>query len=401
MRAIGPASRALALAASAALWLSVVGIDPAHAQSRWLSVYLQTVPLSNGSTELQEGNVSSFNRLRLTSEPVFGTFSVNAAYEHAATFRWRDLIGGTVGVVPGGGEWLKLQWTPIDREHLLWQHRFDRLEIGWRPRRDVDMSIGRQAVSWGTTLFLTPADPFSPFSPADPFREFRAGVDAARLRISPSPLSEIDVVVRQTKTDVGEETTALARGLMTVSNWEISGWGGSLYGDAAGAVAAAGALGAWAIRGETVLRALGGETKFRGTVGLDRLFQLRGKDTYLLVEYQYDQLGAAGPDEYLDVVSSDPFARGELQVIGRDETVLQASVQVHPLWSVSGLWLCNLNDRSVLLSPTVAYSLSNEASIAAGVLVGIGDDEVTAARPLPSEYGLASVTAYLSASWFF
>ena len=391
--------RGLATLLGASLCLG--SVSPAVAQFQLLSGYLQTVPVYNSSTELQESNLTSFSRFRLSSEPVFGAFSINAAYEHAVAFRWRDLTGGSVGVVPSGGEWLNLQWAPSSSEHIRWQHRFDRLAVGWRPTRAVDLSVGRQAVSWGTTLFLTPADPFSPFSPADPFREFRAGVDAARVRISPSALSEIDVVVRATETAVGEETTALARGLMTVNNWEISGWGGSLYGDAAGAVAAAGAFGAWAVRGETVVRQLDGATKLRGTIGVDRLFQIKRRDTLVLVEYQHDQMGAAGPDEYRDIVRSAPFARGEFQVIGRDETVLQASVQVHPLWSIAGLWLWNLNDRSALLSPTVAYSLSDEASVAGGILVGVGDDESTVDRPLPSEYGLLGVTAYLSATWYF
>ena len=50
-------------------------------------------------------------------------------------------------------------------------------------RANADLIVGRQPVSWATTLFLTPADPFSPFDPADPFREYRGGVDAARLRV--------------------------------------------------------------------------------------------------------------------------------------------------------------------------------------------------------------------------
>ena len=74
------------------LWAGAV--SPAHAQSRLLNGYLQTVPVYTGSTELQPTNVSSFNRFRLSTEPVFGTFSANVAYEHAATFRWRDLVGG-------------------------------------------------------------------------------------------------------------------------------------------------------------------------------------------------------------------------------------------------------------------------------------------------------------------
>ena len=381
----------------------VVGCEQARAQSDWVTGYLQTVPLYTGSTTLQDSNISSFNRFRLTTRPVIGQVAVEAAYEHAASFRRLRIIGGpAVGVVPSGGQWLKLQWDVADNEHVLWQHRFDRLHVGWSPTRGVELSAGRQAVSWGTTLFLTPADPFVPFSPADPFREFRAGIDAARLRLSPTPLSEIDIVVRGTKTDgLGEELSALVRGLITVSNWEISGWGGALYGDAVGSMAAAGAIGAWAVRGEAVIRKINADLKFRGSVGVDRLLQVNRRDLTLLVEYQRDGLGGARPEEYLSVVTSDPFARGELQVVGRDETILQGAYQVHPLWNIAGLWLWNLNDRSALLSPSVLYSVSDESVLAGGVFFGIGADENTPARPLPSEYGMAGTTGYVSLSWFF
>ena len=253
--------------------------------------------------------------------------------------------------MPSGGEWLNLQLTITEEEHVLWQHRFDRLQIGWNPTSAVELSAGRQAVSWSTTLVFTPADPFSPFNPSDPFREFRAGIDAARLRIYPTPLSEIDVVVRPTKTEIGEELTAVARWLGTWNNWELSSWAGSLYGDGAWAFGTAGALGAWAIRGEAVVRGTDDAAVFRGTFGVDRLLQIAGRDLMLVFEYQRDGFGATTPDEYLDVVFSDPTKRGELQVLGRDETALQVSYQLHPLWSVAGLWLWNLSDRSALLSP--------------------------------------------------
>ncbi len=375
---------------------------PARAQSRPFAGYLQTVPLASGPTPLTGEGVGVFNRFRISAEPVLGDVSVNVAYEHLATVQQEDTLSGLgLGNAPGGAEWLDLQWTIAETEHAVWRHRFDRLAIGWAPSEAVELSAGRQVVSWGTTLFLTPADPFAPFDPADPFREFRAGVDAARVRVFPGPLSEIDVVVRATKTSVGEAVAALARGLTTWRNWELSGWGGSLYGEAAGAVGAAGSLGRWAVRGEAVLRERGDQVVVRGTIGLDRQFQAGGRDVFVVFEYQRDGLGAASPDEYPAVVQSETFARGEHQVLGRDETVVQASYQVHPLWSLAGLWLWNLNDRSALVAPSVAYSASDEASISGGVFFGIGDDRVTGARPLPSEYGLAGTTAYVSLSWFF
>ena len=380
---------------------SLVLSAPLYAQPL-VSGYVQSVPFASGSTAFSESNVSSFNRFRFMAEPSFKNLTASVAFEHIATFRQKPTpIGFGVGVVPSGGEWFDLQQTITEQTHVRWEQRFDRLRIGWSPIDAVELSVGRQAVSWGTTLFLTPADPFSPFSPADPFREFRTGVDAARVRINPTPLSEVDLAIRPTKTGAGEETTALGRGLMTVKNWELSGWGGTLYGDPAGAAAAAGAVGALAVRGEAVVRNVAGRVAFRGAIGIDRLLRINGRDLFVLGEYQHDGLGAASVEEYLGVLLSEPFTRGELQVLGRDETVVQASYQLHPLWGVAGLWLWNLNDRSMLLSPSMSYSASEEANVTAGLFFGLGDDNVTPDRQLPSEYGLAGATAYLSMSWFF
>ena len=384
------------------VWLAALGVAPARAQSRWLTGYLQTVPLFSGATGVSDSSITAFSRFRISTEPSLGSLSFEAAYEHGLTLRQR-VAGDGLGLaaVPSGGEWLDLAWTVAEEEHVRWRHRFDRLNIAWSPTRMVELSAGRQAVSWGTTLFLTPADPFLPFNPADPFRQFRGGVDTVRARIYPSPLSHIDLVVRPSQTDVGEEVTALGRGLATWRNWELSVWGGSLYGDLAGAFGAAGGLGAWAVRGEGVVREIDGTVVFRGAVGLDSVLQIRGRDLFLIVEYQRDNLAAANPSEYLEVVLSNPFRRGEFQVLGRDETVLQASYQFHPLWSLGGLWLWNLNDRSALLSPTLAYSAGNEVSIAGGIYIGLGESAVTVERPLPSEFGLSGTTGHASLSWFF
>ena len=382
--------------------LTALGAVPAQAQSSWLTGYLQGVPLFSGATDFSDSNLTGFGRFRLSTRPVLASVSFEVAYEHALTLQQRGTGDGLgLGVVPSGGEWLDLDWTVAEEEHVRWRHRFDRLNVAWSPTRSMDVSAGRQAVSWGTTLFLTPADPFLPFSPADPFRQFRGGVDAARVRIYPSPLSQIDLVVRPSRTDVGEEVTALGRGLATWKNWELSAWGGSLYGDVAGAFGAVGALGVWAVRGEGVVREIDGSVVFRGTVGLDRILQVRGRDLFLIVEYQRDNLAAADASEYLALVLSNAFRRGEFQVLGRDEAVFQASYQVHPLWSVAGLWLWNLNDRSALLAPSFAYSAGDEVALTGGVFFGVGDSAVTAERPLPSEYGVSGTTGYASLSWFF
>jgi len=384
------------------LVLLLVAGGAAEAQPGPITAYVQTVPVWSGATPLAGSDAKSFNRFRIAIDQPVGPVSIEAAYEHVLTFRQGSAVSRAgIGAVPHGGESLPIQGTIVDRDHVLWRHRFDRLKVGWSPAAGMEFTGGRQAVSWGTTLFLTPADPFVPFSPADPFREFRAGVDAARLRLYPSPLSEIDLVVRPTKTVVGREITALGRGLTAWHGWELSGWGGSLYGDTAGAFGAAGSLGSWAVRGEAVIREQEAGAVFRGTVGVDHLTQVNQRDLYVVVEYQRDGLGAACVDDYAGILQSNPFRRGELQVLGRDEAVVQASYQLRPLLSLAGVWIWNLNDRSALVSPSLAYSLSDDTAITGGVFLGIGNDEATATRLVPSEYGVAGTTAFVSLSWFF
>jgi len=384
---------------AALLWL-VAGAAQAQ-EPRLFTGYYQNVPLWSASNALVPGGVSDFNRFRISAEPSIGDFSFELAYEQVLTLRENEGRGLFVGAVPSGGEWLELQWTLEDSEHVLWQHRFDRMKVAWAPTTSFRIDAGRQAVSWATTLFLTPSDPFSPFNPADPFREFRAGVDAVRMRVYPGPLSEVDVVVRPTKSAVGEELTALGRGLATVRGWELSGWAGVLYDEAAGAFGASGSVGAWALRGEGTLRDQDEALVFRGSIGLDRRFTVSGRDLFFVLEYQRDGFGASGEEDYARVLESDPFLRGELQVLGRDEAAVQTSYQLHPLWSLQGLLLWNLRDGSALVSPSFAYSASDSAAVSGGLFFGFGASEVVPDAVLPSEYGLVPATAYLSVSLFF
>ncbi len=393
--------------------LLVCGAPPAAAQPDWLTGYVLSVPLVSAATTFSDSNVSNFNRFRLSTEPVLGPLFFEVAYEHAVTFqRNATPLGlglGGLTAIQSGGEWFDLQGTITrqDQAHVRWRHRFDRLNVAWAPTESVELSVGRQAIGWGTTQILTPADPFPAFSPTDPFQVFRAGVDAARLRIYPGPLSEIDIVFRPSRTDAGEEVTALARGLTSWRNWGLSAWGGTLYGDPAGAVGATGGVGPWAVHFEAVLRNYDGTLVGRGAVGTFRLFQIAERDLTIAAEYQRDGRGAVGPHELFAVLQTREFRRGEFQVFGRDEAAVTAAYQIHPLWSVTGTAIWSLNDGSALVFPGFSWSLSNEASLAGGVFVGVGDDALAPDPAAPggfapaSVYGLAGATGYLSLTWFF
>jgi hypothetical protein len=316
--------------------------------------------------------------------PTYGQLSLDVAYEHVLQYSQRAVsapIGAVLGgLTPGGGEYLDLQWTIKE--------------------------AGRQTISWATTLFLTPADPFVPFDPADPFRVYRAGVDAVRLQAFLNPLSDLDFVVRPTKysTITGTDETSLTilgRGRSVWRGWEVSAWAGMLHSEAALALGASGGWGATAIRAEVSIQESEDRVAVRGTIGVDRLYSLFSRDLYLVLEYQHDDFGAASSSELVDVILSQPFARGQLQVLGQDEIAGQAAYQIHPLLNLSLLLLFNLNDPSSLVFPAFNYSASNEIAIQGGLFLGVGkgtpDDPLT----LPSEYGITPTSVWVSVTAFF
>ncbi|MGD2215490.1 MAG: hypothetical protein PVJ64_01985 [Gemmatimonadales bacterium] len=391
--------------AAAALLFALLGATDGHAQRLpEVSGYYLNVPLWSDSTPFAIGGFGDLQRLRLMTEPTLGPFDLDVAYEHLLSYSQRAVsapVGSIIGgLTPGGGEWLDLQWTIEESEHWLWRHRFDRISLRYVGDA-FEATVGRQTISWATTLFLTPADPFAPFDPADPFREYRGGVDAVRFQAFPGALSDIDVVLRMSDSRVGATLTALARGRTVWEGWELSAWAGSLHEHAAAAFAAAGSVGRFAIRGELSLREENDELIVRRSIGADTRISAFDRDLYLALEYQHDEFGAASADELLDVVLSDPLARGELQVLGRDEVAAQAAYQLHPLLGTTLLLLCNLNDPSLLIFPGASYSVSNEVTLQGGLYLGIGDGTAESELEIPSEYGIVPTTVYLSLTAFF
>ena len=344
-------------------------------------------------TDGRGGGASWFNEVRIAVGNEFGPLRLDTAYELGVHRATPDSGDGT--------DWLNLQGTLSRGDRGQSRHRVDRLQLSWSTEGGIDAIVGRQAISWGTTAYLTPADPFAPFALSDTFREYRRGIDSIRLRAYPSALSEIDLVLRPSRLRARKELTALARALTTWGDWEVSAWGGALYGDAAAALGAAGEAGNWTLRFEASFRDTGGSTPARGTLGAYRTFQVEGRSLGLALEYQHDGLGAAGSGDVADLLHSDPYRRGELQALGRSQVLARVAYQIHPLWDIAGLALWNMNAGSVVVAPGFSYSVSDEATLTGGAAASIGDQIPEEALPEDARGNRDSVTAHLSLTWYF
>ena len=367
-----------------------------------VSAYYLNLFSYSGDSPVSDSGLTDFQRLRVMWTPAVGPLTLDVGYEHTLQLHAERVLGtGAVALVATPGvNWLDLDWTGKSSARSIWRHRFDRLAITTPLGESVELSVGRQVVSWASTLVLTPADPFSPFDPADPFREYRAGIDAVRLRAYLGAFSEVDVVVRPTSSASLDQLTALARGKTNWRGWDVALWGGVLFDDAAAAVSAVGALAGWAVRSELSVRDDGVGVALRGTVGVDRRFAIYGRDLYVVAEYQRDEFGASTSDDLFQVALSSAFLRGEQQVLARDALATQASYQIHPLWAADLLALTSLSDGSVLLSGGASWAFGSNSSIRGGLFVGVGDDASAPTR-IGSEFGLTPTVLYVSLTHFF
>ncbi|MDH3456731.1 MAG: hypothetical protein OER90_07790 [Gemmatimonadota bacterium] len=390
-----------------ALVLGLAAVMPAAAQAQrpqWAPVlrgYFLNVPIASAAGPFSDAVAADVQRLRLMARSSYGPLSVDVAYEHVLTLRSEATVGLFAGLSPTGtgGDWLPLQGSLLQKDHIDWQHRVDRASLAYGVG-SAEATIGRQPISWATTLFLTPADPFVPFDPSDPFREYRRGVDAVRLRGFPGAFSEIDLAFRVANTPIGRTVSAAGRGRAAVGAWEFLGWAGVVHDDPAVSVAATLSIGGAVLRTESVVRRANDETVFRATIGADRSFVVWDRNVYVVLEYQRDGFGAASGDDLIATLLSEPARRGELQVFGRDEVVVQGSLELHPLVNVSALVIWNVNDPSALLGPAASYSAADEVAVRGGVYFGAGRG-TTASGLLGSEFGAVPTTAYASVTWFF
>ena len=389
-----------------AAFLFIATILPSVAKGQLeVSAYVLGVGAYQGSSALGASEGTALARTRLMPVLTSGGLTLDIAYEHVLS-QARSSTGFSI-TAPGGsaartGDWLGLDWDLHSGSNTKWRHRLDRVSLGFSGG-PLEVTIGRQAVSWATTLILTPADPFAPFNPSDPFREYRGGIDALRVRLFTGPFSEIEAVVRPTETAFGTTVTALGRVQTSRGGWAVGTWAGILHDQPAGALFATGALETNAIRGEVAIREHPNhEVAVRGAIGLDRFFTPGGKDVYFAVELQYDGFGAQYTSKLLETMSSKPFIQGDMQTIGQWTVASQLSYQIHPLVGVSGLTLVNARDKSVLVLPGLNWSATGSLTVTAAAFRGLGTELTSPGTlGLGSEFGFIPAIGYISASWFF
>jgi hypothetical protein len=246
-------------------------------------------------------------------------------------------------------------WTGdfVDEEYLAIQGTIDRFwaDFAWR---SVELTVGRQRISWGTNLVWSPADIFNPSSPLDFDNEEKPGTDAARLQLymGPSSLAEIAVAPGRE----ADSTTAAAR--LKLNRWQYD-WvmiAGRRASESIAGFSWAGSISGGAFRGEflyAVPRSNGnaGEKGYlAGSVSGDFTFP---NTRYLHGSVLYNGRGTTGKAGGIRLLES--IERGDLSP-GRLSVFWEVAKDLNPLWRTDLVGIVNVYDESFYIGPDLSWS---------------------------------------------
>lgn len=264
----------------------------------------------------------------------------------------------------------------------------------------ADLTIGRQAISFGSARIINPIDVFLPFDVRTLNTEYRTGVDAIRFQRPWGSLGEIDfgVVLGE---DAKKETSAAFlqlrnnyRGadhhlaLIQFSEQQLAG---------IGLQTSLGDFGYWF----EAARVTGDDDYTRMSTGFDYAFR---ENVFGQIEYHYNGAGSEDTDEYLQALESLAFERGGVFLLGKHYLIPAMTWQITPLWYLTGQAIINFSDDSAFVSLSAEYNVAANFYMDFGYYHFIGDDLALAPSGLPqlqSEYGPNPDRLYTSISFYF
>ena len=250
---------------------------------------------------------------------------------------------------------------------------------------DVDVSIGRQAVTFGKAYFWNPLDVFRPFAAEQVNRDYKAGVDAVRLDWELDSFSGITVVsvlgqeVDPLGAPIGRDREAnadtygsalIGRYATYVDGWDIALQGGKVYGGLQIGAAAVGEISVVQVRLEGAYFDARRVPQGPALTVRDSVRQLftdhfqavfgagyRWPNT-LQIDGEYFYNGAGVPDDQLAGLFR--VAVGASQQINRHLVGLRSSYEITPILIGNLTAIHGVSDDSGLVQGQLVWSLSDE-----------------------------------------
>ena len=376
-----------------------VGTFP-YDHSLFESVGLMPVdPMAQGTLDGRLKVAASFGKTRVL-------------VHHAVTAQTGGTVfsAGQTGLGVQSPQLIDLGWSgvedPESSDAMTLLGRTDRLSVS-TDVGPVTLTAGRQPITLGHGLSFTPMDLVNPFFPTVVDQEYKPGVDALTADVFFGTSTQFSLMTAYTHPQPVSDAEDWAvdgmvyafYGQHTFGRHDVGVLVGEVQGDEVVGLTVATYAGPVGLHADaTYTMPHDDDDPFvRGVMGA--LWSITG-DLTVSSEVYHQSLGASDPADYLNQLSDDRYARGELWLAGTTYGSLAVSQQITPLVMATASAIANLGDGSALVAPNATVSVSDEVQLVVGGFVGLGDRPavVDAMDLLDPETGLPLPTETLNQS---
>jgi hypothetical protein len=276
----------------------------------------------------------------------------------------------------------------------------DRLNVQFRLGFG-DLTIGRQAIAFGSARAINPTDVFLPFEVQTLNQEYRIGVDAIRLQQPMGELGELDMGIILGEDADTENSAVFIQTLNNISGMDLRAAlmrfsGQNLAGF--GIQSSLGDFGFWL----EAAHVWNGDEYTRASTGLDYAFS---EKVFGMLEYHYNGAGTRYPEQYAGLFDDFAHSKGGVFLLGENYVIPSLNWTATPLLGISLQAIVNLDDSSAFVNLASDYSISENLYSNLGVYIFTGDHlQYTMLPPnllLGSEYGINPNLMYLSLRYYF
>ena len=342
-----------------------------HSTAQWLPASDAQRDATGESRPLDHGA-----DLRLLWRRNFGPLTV--VVDHASTYLVGDSVesatnsGPAYDQTPTGDErrLLDLTWELDEGERHRLLHRFDRMALKYRTPRWA-VTVGRDAVSWGSGLVFHPMDLFNPFAPTTVDQDYKAGDDLIRIERLFEGGSDLEVLAVARHGEVAGGTASVAfkyRALVGGNEFDLLAarhYGGSVVG-----LGLRAPIGGALVRSDLIAVDDADRWSLSGVVNVDYSFPVAQTSVYVFAEFFHNGFGVGRMPDDLDLLPdtlTERLGRGETFMLMRDYLALGAQFRWHALLSQSLTVIANLQDGSKVLQTSIGYDVSDAARLQVGL----------------------------------
>ena len=306
--------------------------------------------------------------------------------------------------------------TLAEEEGWVLTHRLDRAFLALTPEWG-SVTLGRQAVTWGNGMLVSPMDLMNPFAPTDVVRNYKVGDDMAHVQVHADPLGSLELVCVPRRDPVERQArwsqtsvAAKLHGYLESLEVETDLMAAKHYEDGVVGLGLRGHAGETAWRVDATWTFLRRPDRNRNgylslTANVDYSWIWWDKNWYGYLEFAY--IGLSDNDYrqvYTHEAIGERVARGELHLLGQTYLGAHVDVELHPLLRAYLTTLINLADPSGSVQPRLVWSVTQDldATLGADLCWGRSDTEFggfvipntdLGTRPVNSVYGMLT--------WYF